>query len=138
MLELPLLKLRDLGVAADQLLDSELAGRDISLAEARILAVCEENPECTAVEISGIIPVDTPTISRLVHRMVQRGLLSRRRSQADRRMVMLSITEDGKTAIAECLPLFLEAQRRFMQALSRERERDFRLSVETLLDANSP
>ena len=99
---LPLLGVRDLGMAVERFLESELAILETSLIEMRVLSVCAAHPGCTAVEVSRIIPVDPPAISRVVQPLVQRGLLSRRRSRTDRREVRLRVTDDGVALLGEC------------------------------------
>ncbi len=137
LIDLSVLKIRDLGGVVDDLLDAALAGEGISLAEFRALAVCAANPGCTAVEISRVIPVDPPAISRLVHSLVQRGLLSRRRSVQDRREVRLRVTSNGLAALGECQPLLEKASAEFLRPLSEARARAFIRAVETLLAAGS-
>ena len=137
LIDLSLLKVRDLGRVVDDLLDAALADKGISLAEFRALSVCAANPGCTAVEISRIIPVDPPAISRLVHSLVQRGLLSRRRSVQDRREVRLRVTASGLATLGECQPLLEKTSAEFLRSLSEARARAFVRAVETLLAAGS-
>lgn len=137
LIDLSLLKVRDLGRVVDDFLEAALEGLGISLTELRVLSTCAANPGCTAVEISHIIPVDPPAISRLVHSLAQRGLLSRRRSVRDRREVRLRITSSGLAALGECQPLLEKASAEFLRSLSEARARAFVRAVETLLAAGS-
>ena len=133
LIELSLLKARDVGTAAENFLEAELEELEISLLEVRILSVCAANPGCTAVEISRIIPVEPPAISRLVHSLVQRGLLSRRRSVQDRRTVRLRVTDSALATLGECQPLLEKASAEFLRPLSESQTRAFIRAVETLL-----
>ena len=137
LIELSLLKVRDLGTVVERVLEAELAGSGVSLTELRILSVCAANPGITAVEVSRIIPVDPPAISRLVNSLVRRGLLSRRRSRADRREVRLRVTADGLTTLGECQPLLEKASAEFLRPLSEAQARTFIRAVEALLAAGS-
>lgn len=51
--------------------------------------------ECSATQLAEVLPVDPSRISRLVNGMVNMGLLRRRRTPTDRRIVMLRLTEKG-------------------------------------------
>ena len=51
--------------------------------------------EWTASELSEILPMDNPAISRVVSKLVDKGILKRRRPREDRRIVLLKLTEDG-------------------------------------------
>ena len=137
LIDLSLLKVRDLGRVVDDLLEAALADKGLSLAEFRALSACAANPGCTAVDISRIIPVDPPAISRMVHSLVQRGLLSRRRSVQDRREVRLRVTADGLATLGECQPLLEKASAEFLRPLREARARAFVRAVETLLAAGS-
>ena len=51
--------------------------------------------EWTATELSQTLPVEVSAISRMVTKLVDSGLISRRRSRRDRRVVYLRLTEAG-------------------------------------------
>ena len=51
--------------------------------------------EWTATELSQVLPVEVSAISRMVKKLVERGLLSRRRPKNDRRIVLLRLTQEG-------------------------------------------
>lgn len=55
--------------------------------------------EWTPSELARALPVEVSAISRLVTRLVDKGLLYRRRPRSDRRVVLLKLTEEG-TALA--------------------------------------
>lgn len=131
------LKLRDLGAAVEKCMEAELDGSGISSAEMRVLAVCAAHPGCTAVEISRLIPLDPPTVSRLVHPMTQRGLLSRRRSRTDRREVQLRATTDGLALLMDVQLAVEQASVQFLSSLSRVEQRGFQHAVDKLLANNS-
>jgi len=135
--DLPLLKLMDLARVAERRLEAALAGREVSLLELRVLSVCAARPGVTAVEVSRALLVEAPTVSRVVQPLVQRGLLSRRRSQADRREVRLRVTAGGQALLGECLPLIDQAADRFLGSLREAEERSFRRTVEILLAASA-
>ena len=81
--------------AVDRGMTEALAPHDLIPLEFRLLHFCMEMGECTATQIAEILPTDPSRISRLVHGLVQRGLLRRRRLTSDRRIVMLRLTGDG-------------------------------------------
>ncbi len=81
---------------AERLTPYSLASNDF-----RVLAVCLELERCTAVEIAARAPVDPSSVSRIVHRLVLKDLLSRRRSQIDRRLVTLRLTKTGQELMEE-------------------------------------
>ena len=72
-----------------------LADLEIRFVELRVLAICRDIGPCTATDIGHAAPVEASSVSRIVHRLYQQGLVSRRRSRDDRRVVWLRATRDG-------------------------------------------
>ena len=74
---------------------------DITAHEYSLLAICLARGECTATQLAQLLPVDASRISRTVSRLVDMEVLQRRRLRDDRRVVMLSLTENGRNLITE-------------------------------------
>lgn len=106
-------------------LAEELAPYELSPTELAILLFVRDCPDCTAVMIARLVPVDTPSISRSVQRLVQKGMLARRRSGSDRRLVFLRLTSEGEHAVNALLPLLKGLERRTLQALDEEQARAY-------------
>ena len=85
--------------AVDRGLTGTLAPYDLIPVELDLLRFCRDRGECTATQMTGILPTDPSRISRLVHRLVEMGLVNRRRLTDDRRVVMLSLTPEGEELV---------------------------------------
>ena len=85
--------------AVDRGLTGSLAPHDLIPVELDLLRFCRDRGECTATQMTGVLPTDPSRISRLVHRLVQLGLVGRRRLADDRRVVMLRLTPDGEEVV---------------------------------------
>ncbi|HUP44310.1 MAG TPA: MarR family transcriptional regulator [Thermoanaerobaculia bacterium] len=72
---------------------------------------------------------DQSTVSVVVNKLEEKGLLDRRRSQADARRTQLSLTRRGR-AIAARLPI--PFQETFLAALGRVPERQLQVLADTL------
>ena len=82
----------------------EVALYDLNAIEFNLLRNClETGGEVTATELAEVLPVDTSRISRVVTILVDKGLLQRRRLTDDRRVVMLSLTEEGRETTSRIL-----------------------------------
>ena len=81
-------------------LEAEIAEFEINFVEFVTLVNCYEGTADTVTGIARIAPVDAARISRAVWELSERGLIRRQRLQSDRRIVMLSLTEEGY-ALAE-------------------------------------
>ena len=55
------------------------------------------NEQWTVTQLAQVLPVKTPRISRVATKLVDMGLMRRRRLLVDRRVVLLTLTGEGKT-----------------------------------------
>ena len=96
-----LLRVFDLLTALQAAWEEQLALYDLSASEFRVLLVCALHPNCTAVQVADLAPVDPSTVSRTVQRLYERRLLARRRSRVDRRTVALRATPEGQALVQQ-------------------------------------
>ena len=90
-------------VAVEKGLASQFAPFNLSSLEVRLLRFCLERGECTATELADVLPIDPARISRTVKRLFDMGFLVRRRLPNDRRVVMLSLSEEGNERLGRIL-----------------------------------
>ena len=64
--------------------------------------------EVTAGEVARAVSLSQATLTGILERMEKRGLLSRRRSDHDKRRVMVRITDSGKKVLDDAPPLMQE------------------------------
>ncbi len=69
---------------------------DISPQESRSLIWLGRNHSCVMSEFARGLAVPLSTATHMVDRLVEKGLLVRKRSQQDRRIVMISLSKLGK------------------------------------------
>jgi DNA-binding MarR family transcriptional regulator len=65
--------------------------------------------EVTAGEIAHAVSLSQPTVTGILERMENRGLLARRRSERDKRRIMVRITRNGQQVLDDAPPLMQEA-----------------------------
>ena len=85
----------DLGIAVTRGISDILAPYGLFPVDFSLLRACQRMGECTATQLAEVVPTDPSRISRVVTKLVDLGLLIRRRLQDDRRMVMLRLTDEG-------------------------------------------
>jgi MarR family transcriptional regulator, organic hydroperoxide resistance regulator len=66
--------------------------------QAEVLRVLQEHQPLSLMELGGLLVCETGSPSRLVSGLVGAGLVERTPSEADKRMVTLSLTREGKEA----------------------------------------
>ena len=79
----------------------ELAAHGLTPLDFAMLRHFLTRREWTATELSQTLPVEVSAISRMVTKLVNMGLITRRRSRRDRRVVFLRLTEVGTTLGSE-------------------------------------
>ena len=85
----------DLGLAVTRGISDILAPYGLFPVDFSLLRACLRMGECTATQLGEVVPTDPSRISRVVTKLVDLGLLRRRRLPDDRRMVMLTLTDEG-------------------------------------------
>ena len=82
------------------LLNNKLLKSDYSLAEARILFELGQTNNLVARDLSRQLHLDPAYLSRLLMRFEKQGLIHKKKSREDTRKQVLSLTSQGKSAIA--------------------------------------
>ena len=93
-----------------------------------------EGGEVTVVSVAQAVGLAPATVSRILDRLEQAGLVTRHRRSRDRRKVCLELTAAARAQIAE-LPVL--PQQRFaerLSALSEAKQRSLLRSLETVVD----
>jgi len=83
------------------------------------------------------IGFDTSTIAGVIDRLESRGLMQRNASPADRRVRLLTLTDDGRRLLADVLPGMLRAQARMLAPLAEPERAEFMRMLRTLVQANN-
>lgn len=126
----------DLVNAVEKGLAEEVAPHGLALQEFNLLRACYELArECTATELGRLLPVDPARISRIVNTLVDNGLLRRRRTREDRRVVMLRLSEEGRELTSRILRDILRYDARLTQGVGADEMQVF-LSVTAKIIAN--
>ena len=69
--------------------------------EFALLRMCMLTGTTTGTDLAVLLPIDGPRISRVADKLVGQGMITRRRSRTDRRVVHLDLTREGKELTAD-------------------------------------
>ncbi|MBW7981676.1 MarR family transcriptional regulator [Enterobacillus tribolii] len=86
----------------DRLLTQILAAQDITASQFKVLASIHFEHCQTPVEISRLLSIDGGAMTRLLDRMVKKGLLKRQPAPDDKRKVLLSLTDYSEELCNNC------------------------------------
>ena len=123
----------DLYTAVTRAMEGQFGSHGLASIDFSILKFCLERGECTATELAEVLPVDPTRISRLVNRLVEAGLLRRRRLREDRRVVMLSLTEPGTELVLHIGELEQALNARLTEGISQEDQLVFASAARKIL-----
>ncbi len=88
----------------------------------------------TVAALARICQLDAGGMTRLLDRLETKGLVRRERSQEDRRVVNLELTDEGRVAAQQLPDLLLGMQRSMLQGFSAEEEAQLRGYLARLYD----
>ena len=91
----------------------------ISISQSHILDVLAEEGDLTMQQLARRMFKSVSTMTRVVAQLVRRGYVRRRQDAADRRVVHVSITPQGKAIVAAIGRDLIETQKAILQAVPR-------------------
>lgn len=112
-----------------------LAKRDISVAQWVVLRTLYDKRDVTLNEAAEEVGVDKSSLSRMVERLVQKGMLIRGEG-SDRRSVGLTLTPAAMKLVPQLARLADENDEQFFHSLSAKQREEFLTTIKRLLDAN--
>lgn len=115
--------------------EKKLSSYDISVAQWVVLRTLYESSGVTLNRAAQLVGVDKSSLSRMVERLVQRGLINRIGGD-DRRSIGLNLTTAGKKLVRQLAKLADENDYAFFKNLSEKQRKDFLATIQKLLSAN--
>ncbi len=126
------------GQCADELFALNAANTDLTPRQFEVLrsvSLLEEPSQTALVERTGI---DRSTLADIVRRLVERGLLQRRRTRKDARMYAVRLTDAGAKALEQIMPAVDSTNRRLLSTLPAEDRQAFVAALSRIVNAIGP
>ena len=108
---------------------------DYSLPQLATLLLLDEEGELSIKQVSEILGRSVSATSRLLDQLVERGMVSRREDDLDRRSKRIAITEKGRTLIATLEQRRADAQIAVMEYFSAEEQAEINRAMALLAEA---
>ncbi|OPA83599.1 MarR family transcriptional regulator [Pseudomonas fluorescens] len=87
----------------DRIIDTHMEPHGVTAAQFKVLIIISQFDIDTPAELCRNLSLDSGSMTRMLDRLEQKGLLARKRSESDRRQVQLVLTSDGQR-LADMLP----------------------------------
>ena len=87
-----------------------LARHQVTIDMWRVLAALADNGRQRQVDLAGMISIEPSTMSRIVTRLMHRGLVNRSRSRTNGREVVVALTARGNALVNRLIPVALSVE----------------------------
>jgi DNA-binding MarR family transcriptional regulator len=101
------------------------------------LRMISEVPGIDQASLSNMIAFDKTTIVKVVDRLVEKGLITRTRSQTDRRTNHLNVTPRGRQVAEAIEPMIDRCEQRILAPLGRADQKKFMEVITQLVHVNN-
>lgn len=118
----------------NQDLSLDLKSTDVTLQFYRVLAVLAAKGSSTVNQLVVYTVIEQSTLSRILVRMEQKGLITRQTDQLDTRVVSVVMTEKGKRDYEKILPIALKHYHRATSNLDDTDLENLLTSLNKILD----
>jgi len=106
----------------------EAGSNDLTKQQYTLLAALEHNDGVSQTALVDITGIDRSTLAEMVRRMLEKGLLSRERTEEDQRANAVAISQSGRKALRSARTASERAEKALLEALPQaERPRFVRL-----------
>jgi len=92
-------------IIADQFGAEALSPHGLSIAMWRVMAALASNGGQRQIDLADETSIDASTLSRLVTRLVQLGIVTRTRSASSNREVAIKLSAKGQTLVGRLIPI---------------------------------
>ena len=106
------------GQCADEMFLTSLSSRAMTPRQFAVLKAVEGSQEPSQTTLVDVTGIDRSTIADIVRRLVERGLLQRRRTRRDARMYALRLTAKGQTALHNAEPAAATTDEKLLASLA--------------------
>jgi DNA-binding MarR family transcriptional regulator len=97
-----------------------LDAKNLSIAMWRVLAALSNDGGLRQIDVADMTSIEVSTLSRLITRLVQMGLVSRTRSTTNSREVTVQLSPKGKALVAQLIPIAQALQDTATRGLSKQ------------------
>lgn len=112
--------IRKAQAAIQRTIDDKMSDLDLTAMQWAPLLFISLGKSPTAVELSRCLGVETSTVTRMLDRLEGKGLLVRKRSADDRRVIFIELTEEGARLVAKVPYLIAEGLNHHLRGFTQE------------------
>jgi DNA-binding MarR family transcriptional regulator len=111
---------------------AELLKIELTSSQIKVLTAFSDKDDHTMTELSQALSVTLPTMTVMVDRLIQNGLVTRERDEHDRRFVRVRLTEGGRKMLGDLMAIRKQEFEKILKALSEDEIDLFLASIENV------
>lgn len=115
---LPFLILMQTSKAIHDRIKEEMAKNNLGITEFSVLEVLYQKGKQTIQQIGNCILISSGSMTYVIDKLEQRGLLSRNACPDDRRVIHVTLTDDGNELMNEIMPKYHELVDKMFKAVN--------------------
>jgi len=105
-------------IVAEQFGADALAEHGLSIAMWRVMAVLASRGSQRQIDLADLTSIEVSTLSRLVSRLIRKGLVTRTRSANSNREVAVKLSPKGQSLVNHLIPMALDFEAAAIAGLS--------------------
>jgi DNA-binding MarR family transcriptional regulator len=98
---------------------------EVSYSQVLVLYALLETGKATMSELSSWLKISHGVATRTVDRLVEKGMVERRRDDEDRRVVFVSLSKDGRDFAEKMIGVHLEKMDKIFRSVGKEQRESF-------------
>ncbi|WP_028399574.1 MarR family winged helix-turn-helix transcriptional regulator [Ectobacillus panaciterrae] len=106
--------------------------KNIPQSHTQILLLLHDAGTLTVSEIGSRLAISRPNMTPLLNKLIEEDFIKRHYSKKDRRVILISLTDEGEVFIKQYKQFILDKLRENLDALSEEELKQLSSSLETL------
>lgn len=122
------------GQIADELFTLKTGGSDLTPRQFEVLRAISHSDEPSQTVLVEMTGIDRSTLADIVRRLVDRGLVTRKRTRHDARMYALRLSEKGDAAIRAAMPAVEQTDEALLSSLPQRDRETFLKGLERVVE----
>ena len=98
---------------------------EVSYSQILVMYALLETGQATMSELSRWLKISHGVATRTVDRLVEKGMVERKRDEADRRVVLVSLSKEGRDFAEKMIGVHLEKMDEVFQSVGKEKSESF-------------
>lgn len=120
---------------AHDLFTQEVGANGLTPRQFAVLLTVEQNEGLSQTDLVHKTGIDRSTLADMISRLLKRGMLARKRTEADQRANSVKITASGRRALNSALPKVAKAEKNIINALPASKRAEFIRCLTIVADA---